>query len=40
MPAHRDLAALTAIPNVGAKIARKLLALGARRLDDLRGSDA
>jgi predicted flap endonuclease-1-like 5' DNA nuclease len=34
-----NLAPLTAIPNVGPKIARKLLALGVRRLDDLRGSD-
>ena len=39
MPADPDLAPLTAIPNVGPKIARKLLALDVRGLDDLRGRD-
>jgi hypothetical protein len=39
MPADPDLAPLTAIPNVGPKIARKLLGLGVRGLDDLRGRD-
>jgi nucleotidyltransferase/DNA polymerase involved in DNA repair len=39
MPADADLAALTAIPNIGPRIARKLLALDVRRLDDLRGRD-
>jgi len=39
MPADPDLAALTAIPNVGPKIARKLLALGVHGPDDLRGRD-
>jgi Pathogenicity locus len=40
MPEDPDLAALTAIPNVGPKIARKLLALDVHGLDDLRGRDA
>jgi hypothetical protein len=31
--------ALTAIPNVGPAVARKLLALDVRELDDLRGRD-
>jgi Pathogenicity locus len=39
MTADPDLAALTAIPNIGPKIARKLLALDVRGLDDLRGRD-
>jgi Pathogenicity locus len=39
MPADPDLAPLTAIPNIGPKIARKLLALDVRGLDDLRGRD-
>jgi Pathogenicity locus len=39
MPADPALAALIAIPNVGPKIARKLLALGVRGLDDLRDRD-
>jgi Pathogenicity locus len=39
MPADPDLAALTAIPNVGPKVARKLLALDVHGLDDLRGRD-
>jgi hypothetical protein len=39
MPADPDLAPLTAIPNVGPRIARKLLALDVRGLDDLRGRD-
>jgi hypothetical protein len=39
MPADPDLAALTAIPNVGPKIARTLLALDVHGLDDLRGRD-
>jgi Pathogenicity locus len=40
MPADAIPPALTAIPNVGPAIARKLLALDVRGLDDLRGRDA
>jgi hypothetical protein len=40
MPADAIPPALTAIPNVGPAVARKLLALDVRGLDDLRGRDA
>jgi hypothetical protein len=34
-----QLKALTAIPNVGPAVARRLLRIGIRTLDDLRGRD-
>jgi len=39
MPDDSIPSALTAIPNVGPAVARKLLALDVRGLDDLRGRD-
>jgi hypothetical protein len=39
MPADSVPAALTAIPNVGPAIARKLLTLDIHAVDDLRGRD-
>jgi pathogenicity locus Cdd1 protein len=39
MPADTAPAALTAIPNVGPAIARKLLTLDIRGVEDLRGRD-
>lgn len=39
MPADTDPTALTAIPNVGPAIARKLLRLDIRGVEDLRGRD-
>ena len=39
MPADTAPAALTAIPNVGPAIARKLLRLDIRGVEDLRGRD-
>jgi Pathogenicity locus len=40
MPATTAPPALTAIPNVGPAIARKLLSLDIHGVDDLRGRDA
>jgi hypothetical protein len=40
MPADAASSALTAIPNVGPAIARKLRSLDVEGLDDLRGRDA
>jgi hypothetical protein len=40
MPADTVPSALTAIPNVGPAVARKLLTLDIRGVDDLRGRDA
>jgi hypothetical protein len=40
MPADTLPAALTAIPNVGPAVARKLLTLDIHGVDDLRGRDA
>jgi hypothetical protein len=40
MPADAIPSTLTAIPNVGPAVARKLLALEIHGLDDLRGRDA
>ena len=40
MPTDTVPSALTAIPNVGPAVARKLLTLDIRGVDDLRGRDA
>jgi Pathogenicity locus len=40
MPAATAPSALTAIPNVGPAVARKLLRLDIRGVEDLRGRDA
>ena len=40
MPADAAMSALTAIPNVGPAVARKLRSLDIESVDDLRGVDA